>query len=85
MNQHGTIIVEKRNANNDTLGSGFVFNITADEDIYNVAKTIKYYDKGDTVATITTDNSGIATKSSLPLRSLFSIRTKRKFRLLAKY
>ncbi len=68
----GTITVEKKNANGDKLGEGFVFKITADEDIYNVARTVKHYSKGETVATITTSSAGIATKSGLPLRSLFS-------------
>ena len=68
----GTITVEKRNMNGDKLGAGFVFKITAAEDIYNAERTVKHYSKGDIVGRITTANSGVATKTGLPMRKLFS-------------
>ena len=67
MNQRGTITIEKQNANGDRLGAGYVFRIIADEDIYNAARTVKYYSKGELVARITTESTGLATKTSLPL------------------
>ena len=68
----GTITVEKRNKNGDTLGAGFVFKITAATDIYNVARTKKYYSKGDIVGRITTTSAGVATKTGLPMRKISS-------------
>lgn len=58
--------------NGDKLGTGFVFKITAAEDIYNAERTVKHYSKGDIVGRITTANSGVATKTGLPMRKLFS-------------
>lgn len=60
------ITVTKTNTNGDKV-QGAKFQIIANEDIYNVAKTVKHYTKGDIVATITTDSTGIASKSNLPL------------------
>lgn len=63
----GVITVTKKNTNGDTLGAGHTFKITATEDIYNAARTVKHYSKGQTVATLTTDSTGSASKSGLPL------------------
>jgi len=49
------------------LGAGFVFRITAAEDIYNAERTVKHYSQGDVVGRITTTTAGVATKSGLPL------------------
>ena len=49
------------------MGAGFVFRITAAEDIYNAERTVKHYSQGDVVGRITTTNAGVATKSGLPL------------------
>jgi hypothetical protein len=62
----GTIAVTKTNTNGDTV-SNTTFTITAAEDVYNTAKTVKYYSKGDKVATVITEDNGIATKTGLPL------------------
>jgi len=62
----GSITVEKTNSNGDKV-QGAKFTIKANEDIYNVAKTVKYYTRGETVAIITTDRTGIANKDELPL------------------
>ena len=62
----GSITVVKTNSNGDKV-QGAKFTIKANEDIYNVAKTVKYYTRGETVATITTDRTGIANKDELPL------------------
>lgn len=60
------ITVTKTNTNGDKV-QGAKFQITANEDIYNVAKTVKHHSKGDVVATITTNSVGVAKKSDLPL------------------
>jgi len=60
------ITVTKTNTNGDKV-QGAKFQIIANEDIYNVAKTVKHYTKGDIVATITTNSVGVASKSNLPL------------------
>lgn len=45
-----------------------LYNLYADEDIYNVAKTVKYYSKGDLVATRTMDKKGNTEKiTDIPL------------------
>ena len=49
------------------MGAGFVFRITAAEDIYNAERTVKHYSQGDVVGRITTTTAGVATKSGLPL------------------
>lgn len=45
----GQIKIYKLSTNNDKI-AGAEFEVKADEDIYNVAKTKKYYSKGDSVA-----------------------------------
>ena len=60
------ITVTKTNTNGDKV-QGAKFQIIANEDIYNVAKTVKHHTKGDIVATITTNSIGVASKSNLPL------------------
>lgn len=62
----GSITVTKTNTNGDKVQNA-KFNIIANEDIYNVARTVKHYSKGDIVATITTNSVGVANKSDLPL------------------
>ena len=62
----GSITITKVNTNGDKI-QGVKFSITAGEDIYNVSKTVKYYSKGGTVATITTNTEGAASKTDLPL------------------
>jgi len=45
-----------------------IYKLYADEDIYNVAKTTKYYSKGDLVATRTMSEKGTTEKiTELPL------------------
>ena len=45
-----------------------LYYLYADEDIYNAAKTVKYYSKGDLVATRTMDSKGNTEKiTGLPL------------------
>lgn len=45
-----------------------LYKLYADEDIYNVAKTVKYYSKGDLVATRTMDSKGNTEKiKDIPL------------------
>ena len=60
------ITVTKTNTNGDKV-QGAKFQIIANEDIYNVARTVKHHSKGDVVATITTNSVGVASKSNLPL------------------
>ncbi len=60
------ITVTKTNTNGDKVQEA-KFQIIANEDIYNVARTVKYHSKGDIVATITTNSVGVASKSNLPL------------------
>ena len=63
----GEIYVYKVSENNDKVG-GADFQIIANENITNVAKTKTYYTKGQVVDTITTDNNtGKASKTGLPL------------------
>lgn len=45
-------------AQGDATLKGGVYKLYADEDIYNVAKTKKWYSKGDLVATRTTNEKG---------------------------
>ena len=70
----GTISIVKKDSETGSLPQGdaslenAVYKIYANEDIYNVAKTKKFYSKGDLVATRTTDNRGIAQEvNNLPL------------------
>lgn len=62
----GNITIIKTNTNGDKI-QGVKFRIIAKEDIFNKAKTVKYYSKGDTVATIITNSAGTASKNGLPL------------------
>lgn len=63
----GQIKIYKLSTNNDKI-AGAEFEVKADEDIYNVAKTKKYYSKGDLVATRTMDKNGKTTPiEELPL------------------
>lgn len=71
----GQIKVYKISTNNDKI-AGAEFEIKANEDIYNVAKTKKYYSKGDVVAKIISNNNGIATISDLPLGKYIVYETK---------
>ena len=70
----GTISIVKKDSETGSVPQGdaslenAVYKIYANEDIYNVAKTKKFYSKGDLVATRTTDNRGIAQEvNNLPL------------------
>ena len=62
----GEITVYKENTNGDGV-KGAVFSITAASDIYNASGSTLKYSSGDVVATLTTDSSGEATVSDLPL------------------
>lgn len=61
---HGTITLVKKDsktgskAQGDATLEGAVYKLYANEDIYNVARTKKYYSKGDEVATRTTAKDG---------------------------
>lgn len=48
----------------------------ANEDIYNVARTKKYYTKGDTIGKITSNSNGIAAINDLPLGKYIVYETK---------
>ena len=60
----GNISIIKRDLNTGSVAQGdatlenAIYKVYANEDIYNVAKTKKYYSKGDLVATRNTDKSG---------------------------
>lgn len=71
----GQIKIYKLSTNNDKI-AGAEFEVKADEDIYNVAKTKKYYSKGDSVAKITSNSNGIATISDLPIGKYIVYETK---------
>ena len=63
----GKILVYKVSENNDKI-EGAVFKVTAAEKITNKAGTKTYYNKGDEVATITSEKgTGIAQIDNLPL------------------
>ena len=54
--------------NGDAKLEGAVYQVFADDDIWNVARTVKYYSKGDLVATRTTNSTGGTTSvTGLPL------------------
>jgi len=53
------IKIVKKSEQGDLI-KGTVFKVTANEDIYNKARTKKFYSKGQEVAKITTNDSGIA-------------------------
>ena len=70
----GTISVVKRDSKTGSVAQGdatlenAVYKIYANEDIYNVAKSKKFYSKGDLVATRNTDKNGNTTDvTGLPL------------------
>ena len=70
----GTIAIVKKDSKTGSTPQGdatlenAVYKVYAKEDIYNVAKTEKYYSKGDLVATRTTDNRGnMQEVNNLPL------------------
>ena len=72
----GTISLVKRDAETGSVAQGdgtlenAVYKLYANADIYNVAKTKKFYSKGDLVATRTTDiNGNTENITSLPLGS----------------
>ena len=71
----GQIKIYKVSTNNDKI-AGAEFEIKADEDIYNVAKTKKYYTKGDSVGKITSNSNGIAAINDLPLGKYIVYETK---------
>lgn len=52
----------------DATFENAIYYLYADEDIYNVAKTVKYYSKGDLVATRAMDSKGKTEKiTGIPL------------------
>ena len=61
----GTISIIKKDSKTGSMTQGdatlkdAVYKVYADEDIYNVAKSKKFYSKGDLVATRTTDEKGV--------------------------
>jgi len=61
----GTISIIKKDSKTGSMAQGdatlkdAVYKVYADEDIYNVAKSKKFYSKGDLVATRTTDEKGV--------------------------
>ena len=70
----GTISIVKKDSETGSVPQGdailenAVYKVYANEDIYNVAKTKKFYSKGDLVATRTTNDRGIAQEvNNLPL------------------
>lgn len=63
-----------------------LYNLYADEDIYNVAKTVKYYSKGDLVATRTMDIEGLTEKiTGIPLGRYKLEEEKSSERILIRY
>ena len=63
----GELYIYKVSENNDKVGQAD-FQIIANENITNVAKTVTYYTKGQVVDTITTEvGTGMASKKGLPL------------------
>ena len=70
----GTITIIKKDSETGSIAQGdatlenAVYKVYANEDIYNVAKSKKFFSKGDLVATRTTDKSGNTTDvEDLPL------------------
>jgi uncharacterized surface anchored protein len=69
----GTIEIHKRDKETKTVPQGDAvflnaeYKVYADEDIYNVARTLKYYSKNDVVATIYVDEKGDGQVSDLPM------------------
>ncbi len=63
-----------------------LYKLYANEDIYNVEKTIKYYSKGDLVATRTISKEGTTEKiKDLPLGSYILKEEKSSNRIYARY
>ena len=62
----GQIKIYKVSTNNDKI-AGAEFEVKANEDIYNVAKSKKFYSNGQVVAKITSNSDGVAILSDLPL------------------
>lgn len=62
----GKIVAYKVSENNDKV-AGAVIKMQADEKITNKAGTKTFYNKGDIVATLTTDTTGKVEKDGLPL------------------
>ena len=62
-------MIDDDSYNYDTVTSlkGIVFNIYADEDIRTSDSNHLYYNKGDLVETVTTDENGYASSKKLPL------------------
>ena len=70
----GTIFIIKRDSKTGSIAQGdatlknAVYKVYANEDIYNVAKSKKWYSKGDLVATRNTDENGVCEDvTGLPL------------------
>ena len=70
----GTLSIIKKDSKTGSMAQGdatlkdAVYKVYADEDIYNVAKSKKFYSKGDLVATRTTDEKGVCQDvTDLPL------------------
>ena len=70
----GTISIVKKDSKTGSIAQGdatlknAVYKVYADEDIYNVAKSKKWYSKGDLVATRNTDEKGVCEDiTGLPL------------------
>ncbi len=70
----GTISIIKKDSKTGSIAQGdatlknAVYKVYANEDIYNVAKSNKFYSKGDLVATRTTDEKGVCQDvTDLPL------------------
>lgn len=79
----GTISLVKRDVETgaktqgDAIFTDAEYRVYADEDIYNKAKTVKYYSKGDLVATRTMDSTGkTADITGLPLGKYVAKETK---------
>lgn len=70
----------------DATFENATYYLYADEDIYNVAKTVKYYSKGDLVATRTMDKKGNTEKiTGIPLGRYKLKEGKSSERILVRY
>ena len=74
MKATGTITIIKKDSETGAIAQGdatlenAIYKVYANEDIYNVAKSKKFFSKGDLIATRTTDKSGYTTDvEELPL------------------
>ena len=69
----GVIEINKRDSETDTLPQGDAvflnaeYKIYADENIYNVARSLKYFSKDELVATVYMDENGYGKVTDLPL------------------